>query len=132
MQFIQSSIGIVALLAVAYGFSENRDAIRWKTVGYAIGLQAVLALVLLKLPVTRHLFLMLNVLVNTLETALQAGTTMVFGYLGGGAPPFAETGASTYIFAFRGLPMVLLASALSALLFYWGVLPGSCAGPPGC
>ncbi|BBO91791.1 NupC/NupG family nucleoside CNT transporter [Desulfosarcina ovata] len=123
MQMVQSGIGLLALLAVAYLFSENRKTIHWRTVGYAVGLQGLLAIILLKVPVTRHLFLMLNVLVNALEKALQEGTAMVFGYLGGGALPFSGTGASTYIFAFRGLPMVLLASALSALLFYWRILP---------
>jgi CNT family concentrative nucleoside transporter len=123
MRIIQSVIGLLILIGMAWIFSEKRRKVPWKTVGYAVGLQLVLAVVLLKAPPVRHLFMMLNTLVSALEQALMEGTTMVFGYLGGGALPFTETGASTYIFAFRGLPMVLLASALSALLFYWGILP---------
>src|SRR5207237_498276 len=58
-----------------------------------------------------------------LQSATEAGTGFVFGYLGGGQLPFAETqpGAS-FIFAFRALPLVLVISALTTLLFYWGVL----------
>ena len=48
----------------------------------------------------------------------------MFGYLGGAAIPFEESiPNSTYIFAFRGLPLILFISALSSLLFYWRVLP---------
>src|SRR5207247_6386668 len=56
--------------------------------------------------------------------ARQAGTGFVFGYLGGGPAPFAATNeAATFVLAFRALPLVLVISALSALLFYWRVLP---------
>ena len=120
--FLQSALGIVVLIGIAFALSEQRKQIPWRTVGYALIMQLVLALVLLKAPGARHLFLMLNALVHALEQAIQAGTAMVFGYLGGAPLPFEATG-STYILAFRGLPLVLLASALSALLFYWRILP---------
>lgn len=120
---LQSGLGLLVLLALAYGISEDRRQISWKTVGSGLALQLLLALALLKLPGMRHLFLMLNGLVQTLETAVQAGTSFVFGYLGGGALPFDPAGGGAYILAFRGLPLVLLASALSALLFYWRILP---------
>ncbi|HEV3007700.1 MAG TPA: nucleoside transporter C-terminal domain-containing protein, partial [Burkholderiales bacterium] len=59
-----------------------------------------------------------------LERATQAGTSLVFGYLGGGPTPFQVTNeASVFVLAFRALPLVLVISALSALLFYWRVLP---------
>jgi CNT family concentrative nucleoside transporter len=122
---VQSAVGIVALLGLAYAVSENRREVPWKTVGAGMALQLLLAVTLLKLPGMRHLFLALNGLVQMLETALKAGTSLVFGYLGGAAPPFTPTGVAgaSYILAFRGLPLVLLASALSSLLFYWKVLP---------
>jgi CNT family concentrative nucleoside transporter len=60
-----------------------------------------------------------------LDKATQAGTSLVFGYLGGGDAPFVVMeGASTFILAFQALPIVLVMSALSSLLFYWRVLPG--------
>ncbi|MGH8311028.1 MAG: NupC/NupG family nucleoside CNT transporter, partial [Steroidobacteraceae bacterium] len=64
-----------------------------------------------------------NDVLNSVEKATQAGTALVFGYLGGGPAPFAVTDAnSNFILAFRALPIVLIMSALSSLLFYWGVL----------
>jgi CNT family concentrative nucleoside transporter len=81
-------------------------------------------IILLKLPIFREFFLLLNRMVLSLQSATTAGTSFVFGYLGGADLPFTETfpGAS-FILAFRALPLVLLMSALSALLFYWKVLP---------
>lgn len=122
---LQSILGIFALLAVAFALSEKRRAIAWKTVFIAIVLQFVIALTLLKIPFARKMFMVLNALVYMLEQATQAGTSFVFGYLGGASPPFASAleSASDYILAFRGLPLILVASALSSLLFYWRVLP---------
>jgi CNT family concentrative nucleoside transporter len=84
----------------------------------------IAGLILLKLPVFRQFFMILNDGVMALEAATTAGTSFVFGYLGGAALPFAEAfpGAS-FILAFRALPLVLVISALSALLFHWRVLP---------
>lgn len=123
MGIVQCVFGMLVLMGIAWVFSENRKAVPWKTVGFAVLLQLLIALILLKLPAARDLFLLLNNLVGALQQALQEGTTMVFGYLGGGTQPFAGTGASTYIFALQGLPLVLMTSALSAILFYWGILP---------
>ncbi|HXO02991.1 MAG TPA: nucleoside transporter C-terminal domain-containing protein, partial [Stellaceae bacterium] len=86
-------------------------------------LQFAVALLLLKFPPVAKAFLLLNDGVEALQKATDAGTGFVFGYLGGGPLPFAEThpGAS-FIFAFRALPLVLVISALATVLFYWGVL----------
>jgi CNT family concentrative nucleoside transporter len=87
-------------------------------------LQIVLATVLLEVPVFSRLFAALNRAVLSIEEATRAGTTVVFGFLGGGPLPFEETvPGSTMVLAFRGLPIVLVMSALSALLFHWRVLP---------
>jgi len=89
-----------------------------------IGLQIVVCALLLKLPIFRQVFLTLNQLILSLEKSTAAGTSFVFGYLGGGRLPFeAEFPDATFILAFRALPLVLLTSALSALLFYWKILP---------
>jgi CNT family concentrative nucleoside transporter len=83
-----------------------------------------LGVVLLKAPYVRDVFLALNGALNALEKATQDGTSFVFGFLGGGPLPFAETYAgASFVLAFRALPLVLVVSALSALLFYWRVLP---------
>lgn len=121
---LQGTAGLIVLVAVAWVFSENRRQVRFKTIAIGIGLQLLLAVVLLKVPVIRNGFVALNGVILGLEEATRAGTSMVFGYLGGGTIPFKESfpGAS-YILAFQALPLVLLMSALSSLLFYWRVLP---------
>ena len=120
----QALAGIAGLLALAWLASENRRAVPWRAVGAGLALQLVLALLLLKLPFAKDAFLALNDVMLALERATQAGTALVFGYLGGGQAPFAETDpASSFILAFRALPLVLVVSALSALLFHWRVLP---------
>ncbi len=121
---IQSIAGLIVFAAFAWVVSENRKRINVKIVLIGIGLQLVVGFVLLKLPMFREFFLYLNRLVLSLEESTAAGTSFVFGYLGGGPLPFEEKypGAS-FILAFRGLPLILLMSALSALLFYWKILP---------
>ncbi len=121
---LQAAAGIAGLVAIAWLVSERRRAVPWRAVVSGLGLQLVLAVVLLELPFTKRALLGLNDGMLALEEATRAGTSFVFGYLGGGKPPFAETDpASNFILAFRALPLVLVISALSALLFYWRVLP---------
>jgi len=123
-QVLQAAAGIAGLVAIAWLVSERRRAVPWRAVVSGLGLQLVLAVVLLELPFTKRALLGLNDGMLALEEATRAGTSFVFGYLGGGKPPFAETDpASNFILAFRALPLVLVISALSALLFYWRVLP---------
>jgi CNT family concentrative nucleoside transporter len=121
---MQAIAGIAGLLTLAWLASEKRSAVPWRAVWGGLLLQLALALLLLKVPLAKDAFLALNDALLALEKATQAGTAFVFGYLGGGRPPFAETDpASSFILAFRALPLVLLVSALSALLFHWRVLP---------
>ncbi|HEB75669.1 MAG TPA: nucleoside:proton symporter [Nitrospirae bacterium] len=121
---IQSFIGLFVLALIAWVLSENRRAVSWRAALYGILVQLVLAAVMLKVPLFREFFLLLNRLVSSLEEASRAGTSFVFGYLGGGPLPFDEKypGAS-FILALQALPLVLVVSALSSLLFYWRILP---------
>lgn len=116
--------GMAGLLALAWAASENRRAIPWRAVVVGTALLLILALVFLKIPLVKGAFLKMNDLLLVLERATQAGTSVVFGYLGGGPAPFAVTDQSAvFVLAFRALPLVLVTSALSALLFYWRILP---------
>ncbi|OEU67784.1 MAG: nucleoside:proton symporter [Desulfobacterales bacterium PC51MH44] len=121
---VQSMAGLVVFTGIAWLISENRTKVRIKTIIAGIAIQLAVGFILLKLPIFRDFFISLNRLVLSLEESTTAGTSMVFGYLGGGNLPFAEKfpGAS-FILAFRALPLILLISALSALLFYWKILP---------
>ena len=121
---IQGLAGIAGLLLLAWIFSENRKAVPWRAIWAGLLLQLFLALLLLKLPFAKEAFLALNDVLTLFEKATQAGTALVFGYLGGGPTPFIVSHEnSNFILAFRALPIVLVISALSALLFHWGVLP---------
>jgi len=129
----QPLLGIAVLLAVAWGASERRAAAPWRTVAAGLTLQLALAVLLLKLPPVQHLFLALTAVVRELQDATGAGARFVFGWLGGGEPPFApKQGASTFILALHALPLVLVMSALSALLYYWRVLPAVVGGFAWC
>ena len=120
---LQAGLGLGALLLLAFLCSENRRRIAWRTVGAGVGLQIAFALVLIDVPGSDRAMFWLNDAANALHAATLIGTQFVFGYLGGGAPAFAEThpGAS-FILAFQALPLVLTISALASLLFHWGVL----------
>ena len=120
---MQGLLGIVALLALAWACSEDRRRIRWRTVLTGLGLQAGLALLLIGFPPAQSAILVLNRAALSLQDATDAGTGFLFGYLGGGALPFTEsTPGSSFILAFKILPLVLVISAISALLFHWGVM----------
>jgi CNT family concentrative nucleoside transporter len=121
---IQSIAGLLTFAGIAWLLSENRKQVKLNMVVIGIVLQLLVGLILLKIPIFRDFFLLLNRLVLSLEAATTAGTSFVFGYLGGADLPFKEKfqGAG-FILAFRALPLVLIISALSALLFYWKILP---------
>ena len=122
-------LGIVALLSLAWACSEKRAAVPWLLVASGVVLQVVVAMVVLRVEPVEHAFAALNTLVEAIETAARAGTAFVFGYAGGGDVPFEVANPqNTFILAFQGLPIILLVSALSALLFHWGILPAIVRG----
>jgi CNT family concentrative nucleoside transporter len=124
MDSLQGLLGYAVFIALAWAISESRRDIPWRTVAGGVLLQVALAVVILKLPGAQAVFAAMNDALLALERATRAGTGMVFGYLGGGPLPFAEPfpGAS-FVLAFQALPIVLVMSALSALLFHWRILP---------
>ena len=129
LTILHGILGVLAFCGLAWLFSEGRRRVNLPRVGLGLGLQLVLALLLLKVPPVRELFILLNGAVLALERATVAGTSFVFGYLGGGAAPFEMTAPEAgFVLAFRALPLVLVMSALSSLLYYWRVLPYLVAG----
>jgi len=121
---IRGLLGIAVLIALAWAVSERRAAFPVRTVLIGLASQLVLAGLLLGVPPVREALAVLNGVVTALSRATEAGTSFVFGYLGGGQPPFEVTNpGATFVLAFQALPIVLVMSALSAVLWHWRVLP---------
>ena len=124
MLVLQSLLGAIAIPALAFAMSENHRAVSWRRVFAAMALTVVLATLLLKIPALRAGFAAANRAVDAIAAATRAGTSFVFGYLGGGPLPFdPKFPGSEFILAFQALPLVLVMSVLTTLLFYWRILP---------
>jgi len=119
----QSALGLLAFVAIAWALSEDRRRFPAPAVIGAVAAQIVVAAGLLYTPGARDALAFLNVVVYALQSATEAGTSLVFGYLGGGETPFEVADeAALFNFAFRALPLVIFSSGLSALLWHIGVL----------
>src|SRR5688572_494015 len=124
MLVVQALLGIVVFVLLAMPFSSNWRRVKWKLVAFAIALQFIICALLLKMPGIRDGLEYVNRAVGALGAATAKGTSFVYGYLGGGPPPFEVTNPGTLAtFAFQVLPLVIVMSALSALLWYWRILP---------
>ena len=112
---MQAFGGVVALLLIAYLCSSNRKAINWKTVGFGLLLQFVLALSILKLSWVQNIFNAVGKIFVSILDFTAAGSVFLFGDL---------MNADTYgfIFVFQILPTIIFFAALTSLLFYLGVL----------
>src|SRR5947207_4798680 len=120
-------VGLVAIPAIAWALSERHGAIAparlARILAAGIGLQALIAGLMLNIPAARAAFDWAAGLVNALQAATGAGMRLVFGYLAGGPAPFDTVRPETsFILAFQALPLILVISALSKLLYHWGVL----------
>lgn len=121
---MQALVGYLGLLALAWALSGDRRAVPWRTVLGGIALQGALALAIFRLPGARETFAACNDALLAISAATREGTQLVFGHLGGGPLPFTESApGASFVLAFQALPIVLVMSALSALLFHWRILP---------
>jgi concentrative nucleoside transporter, CNT family len=121
---LQSAFGVLALLAIAWAVGENRGAVSLRQAAIGLAVTLLTAVALIKLPFVAHAFGVINDAVGAISAASRAGTSFVFGYLGGGALPFdLKAPGADFILAFQALPVVLIMSVLTTLLFYWRILP---------
>jgi len=121
---LQSASGVFALLGIAWALSENRRAVSLRQAVIGLIVTLLTAVALIKLPLVAHAFGAINDAVGAISAASRAGTSFVFGYLGGGALPFdLKAPGADFILAFQALPVVLIMSVLTTLLFYWRILP---------
>ena len=125
---MQSLMGFIAMYAIAWAISEKRNVINWRTVFGAIVLQVVMFVLLFKFPYFKDASAALNEALNGLAAATRVGTNFVFGYLGASANPAdapfpVKDGGNTFVLMTMALPLIIVVSALSSLLFYWRILP---------
>ncbi|WP_315767107.1 MULTISPECIES: NupC/NupG family nucleoside CNT transporter [unclassified Bradyrhizobium] len=124
MPQLQSAFGVVALLLIAWALSENRRAVSPRQAALGLAVTLITAVVLLKMPMVARAFGAINDAVGAVASASRAGTSFVFGYVGGGALPFdLKAPGADFVLAFQALPIVLVMSVLTTLLFYWRILP---------
>ena len=122
---LQILIGFAGLVCIAIPFSQNRSSINYRYIFVAIIFQIILAFALLKIPFIVQIFAYLSDGVSSLQAATQEGAEFVFGYLSNSSnSPFEASGAgNSMIFAFQILPLIIVISSLSALLWFWNILP---------
>ncbi len=123
--------GIAVLTILAWALSENRanrPSVRW--IAGALALQAALALLVIRVPFVWAAMEYANRGVQAIEQATLKGSSYMFGYLGGAPLPFAlaDGAAPPLIIAFQILPLVIVFSALAALLWHWGILRAAVNG----
>jgi CNT family concentrative nucleoside transporter len=109
-------LGIAVLLGLAYAFSTHRRAIRWRTLGWGLGLQMVFALLVLRWPVGQRLLAHAGSAVTKLLGYAYAGSSFVFGALGTQHSPYG------IVFAFQVLPIIVFISAFFSVLYYFGIM----------
>ncbi len=120
----QGVLGMVTLIGLAWVFSEQRGNVRIGMIFAAIGLQFAIAISLLLFEPVREAIYSLNAVVRALQSATEAGATFVFGHVAGGPTPYDVTDPNnSTVLAFGVFPLIIVLSALSALLWHWRILP---------
>jgi CNT family concentrative nucleoside transporter len=125
---VQAGFGLAVFILLGWVLGESRRRPDWRVLLAGLGLQFGLALLMFKVPLVKEGLTLLNRGVVAVASATDAGTQFVFGYLGGdpanvGYPYAIQDAGSTYILAFRVLPLILFFTVLSAVLWYYRVLP---------
>ena len=113
---LRGALGMAVLLALAYAFSSNRKAIRWKTVGIGLAFQLLIAIGVLKIEFIQKAFEAVGKIFVSILDFTRAGSKFLFEGL------VADMNTFGYIFAFQVLPTIIFFSALTSLLYYLGVI----------
>ena len=121
LYLIQILIGFAGLILIAFPFSENYKIINFRYIFYGLVSQIILAVILLKIPFIIAFFEVLGNGVVILQEATTEGANFVFGY----PPSNNETPYRSLLetFAFGVLPYIIVMACISAILWYWGILP---------
>ena len=115
MSLIRGLLGLIVIIGIAYLFSSNRRAISWKVVGIGLLIQIIIAVGVLKIPFIKKIFEFLGIIFIKILEFTKDGSEFVFGSL-------MDTESFGVIFAFQVLPIIIFFSALTSLLFYFGII----------
>ena len=112
---LRGVLGMCVLLMIAILFSHNRKAIAWKTVGIGLAIQLLLAFGVLRVAWVRELFELAGRFFLLILDFTRAGSNFLFGNL-------MDINGIGYIFVFQILPTIIFFSALTSILFYYGII----------
>lgn len=116
MERLTGVLGLLVFLAIAYGLSTNRRAIRWRTVLVGVVLQFVFAIFVLRVPFGQHIIQAGGDAAKRLLSFSFAGSSFVFGDLG------AQNSRFGFYFAFQVLPVIIFIAAFFAILYHYGIM----------
>src|SRR6058998_1559107 len=108
--------GIILILGIGFAFSRNRRAISWRVVAWGVGLQAVFAIFVLRVPIGQEIFSWLGATVTKILSFSYAGSEFVFGEIG------KQHSSIGVVFAFQIMPAIIFVSALFAIMYYLGIM----------
>jgi len=115
ISLLRGLLGMLVLLFIAYLLSNNKKQIAWKTVGLGLLAQVIIAIGVLKIDWVKKVFeTMGNFFINVLEYTGE-GAKMLLGELG-------DVNQYGFIFVFQALPVIIFFSALSSILYYFGII----------
>ncbi|MEL6942629.1 MAG: nucleoside transporter C-terminal domain-containing protein [Bacteroidota bacterium] len=121
LDILRGLLGIAVLLGICWFFSKKRSAIDWRLVGVGIGMQIVLAILILQVPILNSAFDGIAKGFQKVIAFTDAGSEFLFGYLVNGVALNEQQSLGSVI-AFKVLPTIIFFSALTAMLYYLGVL----------
>ncbi|MSR12543.1 MAG: nucleoside:proton symporter [Gammaproteobacteria bacterium] len=123
MSYLQPLLGLAVFIGFVLLISRNRAAVSIRHVAVGMALQLVIAILLLRVPLISNALLSLNAVVSVLQSATDRAARYMFGYVAGGPAPFDVVNPdNSFIIAFQVLPLILVVTVLSALLFHFGIL----------
>lgn len=118
---VRGALGMFVLLLISYLLSQNRKAINWKTIGFGLAAQLLLAIGVLKIPFIQKTFEIVGKMFVKVLEFTQAGSEFLLGGM-------MDISSFGFIFLFQVLPTIIFFSALTSLLFYLGVIQKVVAG----
>ena len=115
ISLLRGVLGMGVLLFIAFLFSNNRKQIAWKTVGIGLLIQIIIAIGVLKVGIIKRIFEAMGSFFIKILEYTGAGTKMLLG-------EFGNIETYGFIFVFQALPVIIFFSALSSILYYFGII----------